>query len=126
MRRLLTTVAFSALVIGVAAPAWAADTSTTGASSGQTMSSDQKSKAVQTNPTTSSGQAMTGTSSTTDKAATKPTTKKKRAVHSSSARGADHSANELNRQELAKISGSGTTSYGSSGTAATGAGSPTK
>jgi hypothetical protein len=128
MMRLLTTVAFSALVLGVAAPAWAADTST---SSTQTMSSDKTGAAAQTNQNTSSGQAMTGSASTTDHAATKPTaTKKKHAVrrHTSS-RSSDHMADQLNRQELAKIGGASTTSYGSTGAAApspAGTSSPTR
>ena len=129
MRRLLTTVAFSALILGFAAPGlMAADTTSTS----QTTPSVQSGTTAQTNQATPSNQGaaqtpsqiqsqtksqtMAGTSSATDQQATTKKTTKKKAQRTSSRD--DRMANELNRQELARIQGSSTTSYGSTGAAA--------
>ncbi|HUA51952.1 MAG TPA: hypothetical protein VMB81_07295 [Candidatus Sulfotelmatobacter sp.] len=134
MRRFLTTVAFSALVLGVAAPGWAADPTSTAptaappanaGSASPTTSSSQMAPSAQANQPTSSDQAASGaqssskqaTNATSDQAAPK---KKVMHRHFASARSrSDHMANELNRQELAKITGAESTSYGSSGVAPT-------
>jgi len=155
MRRLLTTVAFSALVLGVAAPGWAADpaankSATQPAPSGQMSPSAQSNQPgaqpstqsgnQATNQTMPGGQTMspnqaTSSAATADKSsadksstgqsATESTAKsaaagtasapKKKVVHHARAgSSSDRMANELNRQELARIASGTSTSYGSS------------
>ena len=136
MKRLLTTVAFSALVLGVAASGWAQGTtgttspstgvtpqSTTGmGTTGKTTTSDAAGKPTRNgSPTLSnkSDSTMSSSSSSSDQTTTK-TKRKHVSQKTSRATGADRSADELNRQELARMS-SGTgasSSYGSSGTTA--------
>src|SRR5258706_10690432 len=140
MKRLLTTVAFSALVLGVAGSGWAQSTtqgtmgstgkSTTSDAAGQpTRNSDAKAP-MTSNKSTSSSQGaasssksmsssqsgsatMSGSSSTdqTTAATAKPKRKSTSQRSSSSSSSTDRSAYELNRQELPK-SGAASTGYG--------------
>ena len=136
MNRLLMTVAVSGLVLGGAVSGvLAADNTSTKSTSGQTMSSGAAGTTAPSNQTTSSGSAGTtagastgasgqaaasATTPTDQQAATKKAPKKKSQKTSSVGRdhSADRMANELNRQELAKIQGASATSYSSTGTAA--------
>jgi len=127
MKRLLTTVAFSALIFGGAAPlVHAADPAPTtpGMSSTQTTPANPaaapSAKAAQATPSTATGAgvgtatpaAPVTTASSTPVAATPVAATKKHAMRRGSHK--DHMADELNRQELAQITGSGASSYGSS------------
>ncbi len=145
MTRLLTTVAFSALILGVAAPlARAADTPSTSPGMSATQNPQGSAaaapsgKSAQTSPSTATGTGMGSStqaapakqtmsssappsSTTSTNPAVSPTTTasntaaaEPHAVHRSAWRRADHSANELNRQELSQITGSSASSYGSS------------
>ncbi len=134
MKRLLITVAFSALTLGIAAPGWAADTTAAApskdSSATQPMSAGQTGAAMPSNsaetksPTSSqslssSQPTPSGTGTNTSASASDQTAMPKRhRVHHARAQrhDSDHMANELNRQELAKIAGS--SSYGASGTTA--------
>ena len=135
MKRLLTTVAFSALVLGVAAPlthaadpapttpGMSASQSTQGsavpAQSGLTEGVVKKDVPSSTTAATQPPAKPAVSSSATpspDKITTASTTvaaaPKKHAMRRGSHK--DHMADELNRQELAQITGSGASSYGSS------------
>lgn len=128
MRRLLTTVAFSVLMLGVTAPGWAADPATgssatqatpsspitPSAQSKQTMPSNQATASTPSTSTQSSAGAATTGKQAADTTAKTGTAPQKVVHHARASSRSDHMANELNRQELAKIAAGTNTSYGSS------------
>jgi hypothetical protein len=136
MQRLLVTVAFSALALGVATTGVHAQVGSGGGTSANpAMSSNKNSSATQSNQTTSSSSTGMSTRSgmSTSGSMAKPKSSAKTAKkdmmgssgHSSSAadgsrtmsrNSQDHSADDLNRQSLSQMGGA--PSYGSSGSMA--------
>ena len=127
MQRLLVTVAFSALVLGVASTGLHAQTSgttspTPSMSSGKTGTTTQsnssmsssKSGATQNSTMSSSDTKSTAPAKTAQKTATTKSSAKKTSMSSSQ----DHVADDLNRQSLNQMGGA-QSSYGSSGTGST-------
>jgi pyruvate/2-oxoglutarate dehydrogenase complex dihydrolipoamide acyltransferase (E2) component len=120
MTRLLTTVAVSALILSVAAPGLrAADTPSTGMpQSGVAAPINQ----AQTNPApmaqAPATQAQTTQTPTAQapvvQAQTSPMAVKPQQVAHRTWHRQDHIANELNRQELARLNGTDSSNYGSS------------
>ena len=124
MQRLLVTVAFSALVLGVASTGLHAQTSgttspTPSMSSGKTgttaqsnssMSSSQSGSTMSSSDAKSSAPAKTAQKTTTTKSSAKKDMSGKTSMSSSQ----DHVADDLNRQSLNQMGGA-QSSYGSSG-----------
>ena len=128
MQRLLVTVAFSALVLGVASTGLHAQTSgttspTPSMSSGKTgtttqsnssMSSSQSGSSMSSSDTKSSAKSSAPAKTAQKTTTTKSSAKKDMSGKTSMSSSQDHVADDLNRQSLNQMGGA-QSSYGSSG-----------